>query len=72
MVATPQKTQGIEVVDIPLDEIKLSNRLRAVSEEKVDELIESIKLVGLLHPLVVSKKKDGYLLLSGGHRWLAL
>ena len=72
MVATPQKTQGIEVVDIPLDEIKVSNRLRAVSEEKVEELVESIQLLGLLHPLVVSKKEDGYLLLSGAHRHSAL
>ncbi len=72
MVATPQKIQEIEVVDIPINEIKVTNRLRAISEEKVEELVESIQLVGMLHPLVVSKQEDGYLLLSGNHRISAL
>ena len=72
MVATPQKIQEIEVVDIPIDEIKVSNRLRAISEEKGEELKESIELLGLLHPLVVSKRGDAYQLLSGNHRYHAL
>ena len=72
MVATPQKIQELEVVDIPIDEIKVTNRLRAISEEKVEELVQSILLVGLLHPLVVSKTESGYRLLSGGHRISAL
>ena len=72
MVATPQKIQELEVVDIPIDEIKITNRLRAISEEKVEELVQSILLVGLLHPLVVSKTESGYRLLSGGHRISAL
>ena len=72
MVATPQRKQEIEIVDIPLHEIKVSHRLRAVSEERVEELCDSIRLLGLLHPLVVSKKEDGYLLLSGAHRLFAL
>ena len=72
LVVAPQKTQEIDVIDIPIDEIKVTTRLRSVSEEKVDELVESIRLVGLLHPLVVSKQKDGYRLLSGAHRRSAL
>jgi len=56
LVATPQTIQEIEIIDIPIDEIKVTNRLRAVSEEKVEELVESIQQIGILHPLVVSKR----------------
>ena len=68
MVATPQRNTEVEVIDIPLDEIRVSKRLRSVSEEKVEALADSIRLLGLLHPICVSKRKDGYLLLSGNHR----
>ena len=68
MVATPQKVSEVEVIDVPLDEIRISKRLRSVSEEKVEALADSIRLLGLLHPICVSKRKDGYLLLSGNHR----
>ena len=42
LVATPKKNTEVEVIDIPLDEIKVSKRLRSVSEEKVDAIADSI------------------------------
>ena len=62
------RTQEIRIADI-----KILNRLRKINDSKVDELTDSIKQVGLLHPLVVAKKDNSFLLLSGNHRlkgWL--
>ncbi len=55
--------------EIPVANIKILNRLRKVNDDKVDELSESIKQIGLLHPLVVAKKENYFLLLSGNHRF---
>ena len=67
MVATPQKQQ-VDVVEIPISKIKVANRLRGTSAERIADLATSIKGIMLLHPITVSKKDDGYLLLSGHHR----
>ena len=58
----------MEVLEIPVASIKITNRLRSTSEDKIAELAESIQQIGLLHPITVSKNGDGYLLLSGHHR----
>ena len=55
--------------EIPVANIKILNRLRQVNDDKVNELSESIKQIGLLHPLVVAKKENYFLLLSGNHRF---
>tara|TARA_Y100001972_G_C7645709_1_gene324489 strand:- start:359 stop:1855 length:1497 start_codon:yes stop_codon:yes gene_type:complete len=55
--------------EIPVSNIKILNRLRKVNEDKVNELSESIKQIGLLHPLVVARKENYFLLLSGNHRF---
>ena len=58
----------MQTQDIPVSEIKILNRLRKINDEKVNELTDSIKQIGLLHPLVVAKKDNSFLLLSGNHR----
>ena len=55
----------MKVQEIPVEDIRVLNRLRKVNEDKVDELVESIKQVQLLHPVVVAKKENYFLLLSG-------
>lgn len=50
---------------VELQTIKLNGNLRIVSESKINDLVESIKVLGLLNPLILSS--DGYLL-SGVHR----
>ena len=58
----------MEVVEIPLKDIKVKFRLRNPSDVKVDGLAESIEQLGLLHPIHVDGSKY---LLSGYHRFLA-
>jgi len=58
----------MEVVEIPVSEIKVRFRLRNPSDEKVDGLSQSIKQLGLLHPIHIDGSNY---LLSGYHRLLA-
>lgn len=46
-------------------DIKTCNRLRSIDQEKVRELAESIKLIGLLQPVLVDQKN---VLIAGHHR----
>ena len=62
MVATPS------VVDVSISRIKVSTRLRSTDPDKIRDLAESIEGVGLLHPITVSRRGDGFLLLAGNHR----
>jgi len=42
------------------------------NEAKIDELSRSIKKIGLIQPIAVSRKKDtGYEIIAGERRWLA-
>ena len=50
---------------IDIGDIKVSQRLREIDQDKVDELVESIGLVGLLHPIVIDSDNN---LLAGNHR----
>ena len=57
-----------DVVEIPIDEIKVNRRMRRTDEERIKDLAESIKNVGLLHHISIAIKNGGYVLLSGLHR----
>ena len=72
MVATPIKEKSLSVVEIPVEKIKVVNRLRSTAEGKIAELAESIKDINLLHPITVSETDGEYLLLSGHHRLKAV
>ena len=50
---------------VNIDDIKVSERLRKLDDEKVDELAKSISVIGLLHPIVIDSENN---LLSGHHR----
>ncbi|SNS54261.1 chromosome partitioning protein, ParB family [Anaerovirgula multivorans] len=41
------------------------------NKEALQELAESIKLHGLIQPIVVIKKEDGYMIIAGERRWRA-
>ena len=58
----------MELVDIPVADIKVLNRLRKTDPHKIGELAESIRDINLLHPIAVAEKDDHYVLLSGEHR----
>ena len=68
---TNQKIE-VDVKQIPISKIKIINRMRRTDDNNVDDLIRSIKEIGLLHPVCVAKKDDGYVCLSGLHRITAM
>ena len=69
MVQSNTRGEGnFEVINIPIDSIKVNRRMRRTDEGKVEDLCESIKNLGLLHPVSVAVKNGEYILLSGLHR----
>ena len=65
--ATKLEPEGVQEREIPLDEIE-ENEANTYAQTDIDELAESIKLVGLHQPLVVWPKPEGGYLLIAGHR----
>lgn len=65
--AAKLEPEGVQEREIPLDEIE-ENEANAYAQTDIDELAESIKLVGLHQPLVVWPKPEGGYLLIAGHR----
>ena len=51
---------------VHIDDIKVSSRLRKIDRDKVDDLITSIKEIGLLHPIIIDNNNNN--LLAGWHR----
>ena len=60
-------TGEMRVEQIPLVEIE-ENENNSYSQNDIDELAESIKVIGLQQPLVVRRKTEGGYLLLAGHR----
>ena len=58
-------------VELNVNEIIVKNRKRQTDEEKVTEIMESIKEIGLLNPVSVNKTPEGYILVAGLHRLTA-
>jgi len=64
---------GREIADIAIDEIIPNPRQprESFSHEEMEDLIASIKEHGILQPLIVSPRDDGYELVAGERRWRA-
>lgn len=65
-------TNSHSIIDIPLDKITIGKsqaRQRKVVVD--DDLLESIKKNGLLHPIIVYQRDGGYEILTGQRRFLA-
>ena len=60
-------TGKMRVEQIPLAEIE-ENENNSYAQTGIDELAESIKVIGLQQPLVVRRKTEGGYLLLAGHR----
>ena len=58
----------MNVIELPINKIKVINRMRKIDENNVEGLITSIKEINLLHPICVAKQGEEYILLSGNHR----
>ncbi len=68
MFGDDKNESDIQNVDVELlDEIK--NQHFIFRKEKAEQLVDSVKLVGILEPLLVRKKKNGrYDIIAGRHR----
>ena len=64
---------GREIADIPIDEITPNPKQprESFSHEEREDLISSIKEHGILQPLIVSPRDEGYELVAGERRWRA-
>jgi ParB-like chromosome segregation protein Spo0J len=54
-----------------LEHVNIKERIRPMREDKVADLVESIRRVGLLQPIVVLETDDWFDLVSGRHRYAA-
>lgn len=59
---------GGNVVRLPLDQIEVGARMRAVSENAVTNLMLMAEDTGITTPIHVRKVKTAYVLIDGGHR----
>ncbi len=53
---------------IPICEIAVAQRRRGLDEATVARLMSSIEIIGLLHPITITKRETGYGLVAGLHR----
>ncbi|PIE55490.1 MAG: chromosome partitioning protein ParB [Dethiosulfovibrio peptidovorans] len=70
----PQKTfSPLEPRTIPLDKIfpNPDQPRKVFSEDSLQELTTSIKNHGILQPLLIAPKDDGYIIVAGERRWRA-
>ena len=51
-------TPDLDVVEIPINKIRVINRMRRTDDNNVADLIRSIKEIGLLHPICVAKRDE--------------
>jgi ParB/RepB/Spo0J family partition protein len=59
------RVEELAVGSISISSLKMK---RTLSEEAVEEIAESIQVCGLIHPVLVREKEEGYELLAGLHR----
>lgn len=64
MVVTPTRS-SVEVVDMPIGEIRIRFRLRTPKDSKIEELAASIKQLGLMNPITLDSANY---LIAGYHR----
>lgn len=62
------------IISIPLEDIKPSEHQSRVvfEEEKIEELARSIEENGLISPIIVKEEGEGYRLIAGERRYLAV
>jgi ParB family chromosome partitioning protein len=71
----PEETQealAAEARPIALDEIRPNPfQPRHHAEENLDEMVQSVREKGVLQPVLVRRRRDGYELVTGERRWRA-
>jgi ParB family transcriptional regulator, chromosome partitioning protein len=71
LASTP--TEGEALIEVPLEEISPNPNQprRALDPSSLEELAASIKVSGVLQPVIVRKTPRGYELIAGERRWRA-
>src|SRR5207253_4364014 len=61
------------LVDIPVDQIEASSSQprKSFNSETLDELAASIRVSGVIQPVIVRRRGTGYQLIAGERRWRA-
>ena len=72
----PAEDDTVKITPIPIDMIdpytESLHPFKSYTVDKIDELAESIKVNGLLQPIIVSRKSDGrYMIIAGHNRFRA-
>ncbi|MBQ9266901.1 MAG: ParB/RepB/Spo0J family partition protein [Clostridia bacterium] len=64
---------GEKVIEMKLNEIEpdINQPRKVFDDEKLEELSESIKVHGVLQPIIVTKKENYYQIIAGERRWRA-
>lgn len=65
------ETSGEKYINITLIEPNINQPRKAFKKEELEELSESIKLYGVLQPLIVKKIGAKYEIIAGERRWRA-
>jgi ParB family chromosome partitioning protein len=68
-VASP--SEGVHEVDIDLLDINLDQPRKRFDEDRLAELSSSIKLHGIVQPIIVRRKGDRYVIVAGERRYRA-
>lgn len=64
-------SDAVETLRITLVEPNKNQPRRSFDDEKIDELSESIKIHGVIQPIIVVKNNDRYKIVAGERRWRA-
>ena len=69
-----ERNQGDEVKQIPVNEVVSSPyQPRTIfDDEKIDELLQTIKTHGVIQPIVVRVRNGVYEIIAGERRWRAV
>jgi ParB family chromosome partitioning protein len=67
----PYLNQDLKFKIVPIEDLTIVKHQRKPSSYHVKHLVSSIERVGFLVPLIVTEKKDGFMIIDGQHRFLA-
>ena len=68
---TIQENESVVEMKINTIEPNVNQPRKNFDDDKIDDLAESIKVHGVLQPIIVSKKGDYYQIIAGERRWRA-
>ncbi len=66
-----EKTDNVSMLDIKLITPNKEQPRKFFNEEKLQELTDSVREFGVLQPILVTKKNDGYIIVAGERRFRA-